>query len=115
MYQDGNTVENVTFDSIDIENTTLGSPGSRAWGWFEARTSRGLVTNVSVRDVVVRQTGTNGFFGGDTNSATFAGVTFNQIYMPDETRPASTLGEMDFFKLGSYSHLRIVPVSPPEP
>jgi Glycosyl hydrolases family 28 len=115
MYQDGNTVENVTFDSIDIENTTLGRPGSRAWGWFEARTSRGLVTNVSVRDVVVRQTGTNGFFGGDTNSATFAGVTFNQIYMPDETRPASTLGEMDFFKLGSYSHLRIVPVSPPEP
>ena len=113
MYQDGNTVQNVTFDTIDIENKRLGSPGSQAWGWFEARTSKGLVTNVSVRNVVVRQTGTNGFFGSDTNSATFAGVTFNQICMPDETRPASTLGQMDFFKLGSYSRLTIVPASPP--
>jgi polygalacturonase len=113
MYQDGNTVQNVTFDTIDIENTRFGNPGSQAWGWFEASTSRGLVTNVSVRNIVVRQTGTNGFFGGDTNSATFAGVTFNQVCMPDETRPASTLGQMDFFKLGSYSRLTIVPVSRP--
>jgi autotransporter-associated beta strand protein len=109
MYQDGSTVQNLTFDTIDVENTTLGSPASQAWGWFKITTSTGLATNVLVRNITVRQTGSQGFLGGTTSSAIINGITFDNIYMPGSSVPASNLYDMDIFHQGFYNNLAILP------
>ena len=106
----GSTVANLTFDTIDVENTTLGNATSQAWGWFRIQTTNGLATNVVVNDVTVRQTGLNGCIGGIYSNAIINGITFDNIYLPGSSLAASNLYQMDIFNQQFYTNLTILPV-----
>jgi autotransporter-associated beta strand protein len=111
----GSTVENLTFEALDVENTTQGTPASQAWGWFQIQTTNGLATNVLVSNITVRQSGLNGCIGGLYSNAIINGITFDNIYMPGSSTPASNLYQMNIFNQQFYTNLTILPAQAPVP
>jgi len=104
----GSNVQNLSFNNIDIQNTTMGNLGSQSWGEFELQTANGLATNILVANINVRQTGLNGSIGGIYNNAIVDGITFSNIYMPTNVL-ASNLFQMDIFNQQFYTNLTILP------
>ena len=111
----GGTVQNLTYEDIDVQNTTMGEIGNRAWGTFELQTTNGLATNVFVGNITVRQTSLNGTIGGANSNAIVDGITFSNIYMPGSSAPASNLFQMDIFNQQFYTNLSILPQQSPLP
>ncbi len=111
----GSTVGNLTFDTIDVENTSDGIVGRQAWGLFAIQITNGVATNVMVRNITVRQTGLNGSIGGIYANTIINGITFSNILMPGSGVPASNLFQMDIFNQQLYTNLIIQPVQSPLP
>jgi autotransporter-associated beta strand protein len=111
----GSTVQNLTFENIDIENNTNGNAVQETWGIFEMETTNGLATNVMVSNITVRQTGLNGSIGGLYTNAIVDGITFSNIFMFGSNTPASNLFQMDIFDQRFYTNLTILPTNTPLP
>ncbi len=105
----GSIVSNLTYEDIDVQNTTNGPLGNQAWGIFSLTTTNGLATNIMVSSITVRQSGVNGSIGGEYSNAIIDGITFSNIFMPGTNTPASNLFQMDIFQLQFYTNLAILP------
>ena len=106
----GSTAGNITWDTIDVENNTLGSFGYQSWADFTIATN-GLATNLLVRNITVRASGLRGSLGGQQPNTLINGITFDHVYMPGSTNPASNLYQMDIYNLGAYTNLVILPTN----
>ena len=111
----GSTAGNLTWDTIDIENTTNGTAYKQGWGIFDVSITNGLATNVMVRNITVRQSGLNGSLGGSAANTLINGITFDHIYLPGDSQPASNLFQMDLFEQNAFTNLVILPVQSPLP
>ena len=111
----GSTVQNLTFEDIDVQNTSMGEIGNRAWGTFELETTNGLATNIFVGNITVRQTSLNGTIGGANSNAIVDGITFSNIYMPGSSAAASNLFQMDLFNQEFFTNVTILPLQSPLP
>ncbi len=113
-------VNNVTFDTIDVENISQVNAGHGAWAVFLVENASGdgggPVSNLWVGNITVRNAGTTGgFIQGYSSFASVDNVTFDNIYMPGSSIPASTLYQMAMTNVAFYNNVTILPVKAPEP
>ncbi|MDB6019539.1 MAG: coagulation factor 5/8 type domain protein [Pedosphaera sp.] len=113
-------VRNVTFDTIDVERVSYVNAGHGAWGVFLVQNGLGdgggPVSNILVKNITVRDVGTTGgFIQGLSSSASINGITFDHIYLPGSSSPASNLFQMALTNVAFYGNVTILPVQTSEP
>jgi polygalacturonase len=92
-------VRNVLFDTIDIERCTCECLG-RSWARFvidkrKAGDMAGNVFDVRLHNIIVRDAGTKPVpIEGLSEQNMIHGITFDRIYMPDQTVPAASLEQL---------------------
>jgi autotransporter-associated beta strand protein len=111
---------NITFDTIDVERVSYVNAGHGAWGVFITENGLGdgggPITNLIVRNITVRDAGTTGgFLQGISSFASVNNITFDHIYMPGSSQPASNLFQMVMTNVAFYSNVTILPTQTPEP
>jgi polygalacturonase len=88
----------ITFDNIDIQSLSGVNAGHATWlAFFIESEGAGIgpLNNLAVRNMRVRQTGIyNGTLLGYNSSAIIDGVSFENIYMLQNTTSAKTLADM---------------------
>jgi len=115
-----NTVMNVTYSNIDVENVSQVNAGHGAWAVFLVENgdgeSGGPVSNIWVSNITVRNAGsTGGFIQGINNYGSISNIVFSNIYMPGSNIPASSLYQMGITNTAYYGNVTILPVQTPEP
>ena len=111
---------NITFDTIDVERVSNVNAGHGAWAVFLVENGLGdgggPITNLVVRNITVRDAGTTGgFLQGLGDFGSVNNVTFDHIYMPGSTSPASNLFQMAMTNVAFYSNVTVLPMQAPEP
>jgi hypothetical protein len=111
---------NITFDTIDVERVSYVNAGHGAWGVFFVENGLGdgggPVSNLVVRNITVRDAGTTGgFLQGISGYASVNNITFDHIFMPGNSQPASNLFQMLMTNVAFYSNVTILPMQAPEP
>jgi polygalacturonase len=113
------TASNVRFENIDVEDISGKNDDNSAWmTLFTVNASGngvGPITGVTVKNITVRDAGESFAKLKGQEGAMITGVTFENVYMPGSTKPASTLHEMNFLDKEYYSGVTIKPVQNPEP
>jgi polygalacturonase len=112
------TVNNVTFDTIDVENVSQVNAGHGAWAVFLVENGLGdgggPVTNILVKNITVRNAGTTGgFIQGISSFASINNIIFDHVYMLGSNTPASSLSQMAMTNLAFYSNVIILPEQTP--
>ncbi len=113
-------VNNVTFDTIDVERVSYINDGHGAWAVFLVQNGLGdgggPSSNILVKNIIVRDVGkTGGFIKGLSSHATINNITFDRVYMSGSSTPASNLFQMVMTNTAFYSNVTILPVQSPEP
>ncbi|MEC0167670.1 hypothetical protein [Paenibacillus graminis] len=75
----------------------------------------GPVTGVTVKNITVRDIGESYAKIKGQEGALITYLTFENVYMPGSTTPATTLQEMNFTDRAYYGGVTILPVQNPEP
>ncbi|AIQ69305.1 hypothetical protein PGRAT_17985 [Paenibacillus graminis] len=75
----------------------------------------GPVTGVTVKNITVRDIGESYAKIEGQEGALITNLTFENVYMPGSTTPATTLQEMNFTDRAYYGGVTILPVQNPEP
>ncbi|MDR1682747.1 MAG: hypothetical protein LBS25_05100, partial [Candidatus Symbiothrix sp.] len=107
-------VTNVVFDNIDIEGYWARSGSEYMQRWFELdfsdNSDGGYIDGVTVKNINVRNAGTVTSVLKGLNANTKAkNITFENIYMPNQTAPASTLDQMNIKNRNNYTeNVRVV-------
>ncbi|OXM83064.1 discoidin domain-containing protein [Paenibacillus rigui] len=110
--------KNFTFENIDIEKLSYTNAGNRTWLAFVIQHSPlgvAPVTNVTVKDVNVRDKGMTFAKLTGLEGASFNHVTFDNIVMPGQDKPATNLTEMNILNKQYYDKLKIKPEQTEEP
>ncbi|MDR0681580.1 MAG: T9SS type A sorting domain-containing protein [Dysgonamonadaceae bacterium] len=100
-------VTNVVFDNIDIEGYWARSGSEYMQRWFELdfsdNSDGGYIDGVTIRNINVRNVGTVTSVLKGLNANTKAkNITFENIYMPGQTTPATTLDQMNIKNRNNY-------------
>jgi uncharacterized protein YjdB/polygalacturonase len=117
-YGDG-SVSNVTFKNIDVEDISGKNEDNSAWMTLftvnHNNNGVGPITGVTVEDITVRDAGESFAKIKGQEGALITGITFENVYMPGSSKPATTLHEMNFTDREFYSGVTIKPVQEQEP
>ncbi|MFD0714555.1 S-layer homology domain-containing protein [Paenibacillus sp. GCM10027626] len=112
-------VSGVTFENIDVEDVVGKNEDNSAWmTMFTVESGNngvGPITGVKVKNITVRDAGESFAKIKGMEGAEITDITFENVYMPGSTEPATTLNEMNFHLLENYSGVTIKPVQNPEP
>lgn len=92
------TANDITFKNIDIEKLHGNAHGEASWLtlWVED-TGKGVgpVKNVKIENVRARMRGAKkGRIEGHDNASKISGVTFTNVYIWENTKPGTTLGDL---------------------
>lgn len=113
------TASNVTFEDIDVEEISGKNDDNSAWMTLftvnHNNNGVGPITGVTVKDITVRDAGESFAKIKGQEGALITGITFENVYMPGSTKPATTLHEMNFTDREFYSGVTIKPVQEQEP
>ncbi|MGO4276171.1 glycosyl hydrolase family 28 protein, partial [Paenibacillus sp. TAF58] len=113
------TASNVTFENIDVEDISGKNEDNSAWmTLFTVNNNNngvGPITGVTVKDITVRDAGESFAKIKGQEGALITGITFENVYMPGSSKPATTLHEMNFTDRAFYSGVTIKPVQEQEP
>ncbi|MDQ0920340.1 S-layer homology domain-containing protein [Paenibacillus sp. V4I5] len=113
------TVSNVTFENIDVEDISGKNEDNSAWMTMftvnHNNNGAGPITGVTVKDITVRDAGESFAKIKGQEGALITGITFENVYMPGSSKPATTLHEMNFTDRAFYSGVTIKPVQAQEP
>lgn len=113
------TVSNVTFENIDVEDISGKNEDNSAWmTMFTVNSGNngvGPITGVTVKNITVRDAGESFAKIKGQQNALISNITFENIYMPGSSVPATTLHEMNFMDKQFYSGVLIKPVQHNEP
>lgn len=113
------TVSNVAFKNIDVEDISGKNEDNSAWMTLftvnHNNNGVGPVTGVTVEDITVRDAGESFAKIKGQEGALITGITFENVYMPGSSKPATTLHEMNFTDREFYSGVTIKPVQEQEP
>ncbi|GGF91945.1 hypothetical protein GCM10010912_41170 [Paenibacillus albidus] len=113
------SVSNVKFENMDIEDISGKNDDNSAWmTMFTVNSSgngAGPVTGVTVKNITVRDAGESFAKIKGLEGAEITDLTFENVYMPGSSMPATTLQEMNFTDRAYYSGVTIKPVQNPEP
>lgn len=115
-----NVVNNVTFDTIDVERVSYINDGHGAWAVLLVQNGLGdgggPSSNILIKNITVRDAGkTGGFIKGLSSYASINNITFDHVYMPGSSAPASNLFQMVMTNTAFYSNVTILPAQAPEP
>jgi polygalacturonase len=109
-----NEAKNITFENIDIEKIGNSCEGPQ-WLQLFVKSGDGLgggpVNNVLIKNIRVRDKGSRvSQLRGHSEASAIRGVTFENIYMLDNERPAATLEEMNVTEVNEFiSDVTILP------
>lgn len=97
-------VNNVSFYNIDIEHLSGLAADKCTWLslFIEQPATAGVgpVSDVRINDINVRSKGSrNAYIEGYNSSVLVSDVTLKNIYMPEATKPATTLAEMNILSV----------------
>ncbi|WP_251037442.1 glycosyl hydrolase family 28 protein [Paenibacillus albidus] len=113
------SVSNVKFENMDIEDISGKNDDNSAWMTMFTVNSGGNgvgpVTGVTVKNITVRDAGESFAKIKGLEGAEITDLTFENVYMPGSSVPATTLQEMNFTDRAYYSGVTIKPVQNPEP
>ena len=103
------SVSNITFDNIDIEKISFTNSIWRNWLCFFVQPSGARLTNVTVKNINVRDRGANpSILNGYSSSEVIDGVTFDNITMAGNTTPATSLDELNITNRSNYKNVRFL-------
>ncbi|MEC0229946.1 S-layer homology domain-containing protein [Paenibacillus alba] len=112
-------VSNVTFENMDVEDISGFNEDNSAWmTLFTANGGNlgvGPISGITVKNITVRDVGEGAAKIKGLPDAPISGVTFENVYLPGKTQPATSLYEMNFTNKDNYSGITIKPVQNPEP
>jgi len=113
-------INNVTFDTIDIERVTSSNGTLRNWASFLVRdnlnTGGGPLIGLTVRNITVRDKGTMfSSLRGFSQTNCIGPITFDNVVMPGSATPAQNLTQMNIIDRAYYSSPTILPVQIAEP
>jgi hypothetical protein len=111
---------NIVFDNIDIERLSYTNDSRRTWLAFFVKDATqvggGPITGVTVKNIRIRDKGTTlSQIKGMSSSSSISDLTFENIYMPGSTSPATNLAQMNIVDKEFYQGVKILPVQSPEP
>ncbi|MEK3916480.1 fibronectin type III domain-containing protein [Paenibacillus sp. FSL H7-0331] len=113
------TVSNVIFENMDVEDISGFNEDNSAWmTLFTVNGSNsgvGSITGITVKNIKVRDAGEGVAKIKGLPDAPISGITFENVYMPGKTEPATNLYEMNFANKDNYSDISIKPIQNPEP
>ncbi|MFD2700966.1 discoidin domain-containing protein [Paenibacillus shunpengii] len=113
------TVSDVRFESMDVEDISGKNEDNSAWmTLFIVNGSNhgvGPIHDVKVKDITVRDAGESFAKIKGMEGALITDLTFENIFMPGESEPATTLHEMNFLNKEHYGDVTIRPVQNNEP
>lgn len=105
-------VNNVIFDTIDVENLSGSNAGHATWlALFVESEGAGVgpISNVHVTNIRVRNEGMyNGILVGYNSLSMVSDVTFTDIYMLANTTPATTLEQMKILDISQTSGIAVL-------
>ncbi len=113
------SVSNVRFENMDVEDISGKNDDNSAWMTMFTVNSGGNgvgpVSGVTIKNITVRDAGESFAKIKGQAGAQITGITFENVFMPGSSIPATTLHEMNFADLGYYSGVTIKPVQNAEP
>ncbi|MDQ1914368.1 S-layer homology domain-containing protein [Paenibacillus sp. GD4] len=112
-------VRNVTFENMDVEDISGKNEDNSAWMTMftvnNGGNGVGPITGVTVKNITVRDAGESIIKMKGMEGALITGVTFENVYMPGKSVPATNLYEMNFMDRAYHGPVTIKPVQNPEP
>ncbi|MDF2587519.1 MAG: coagulation factor 5/8 type domain protein [Anaerocolumna sp.] len=112
------TFDNITFDNIDIERVTCKNDDNRSWFMLQVMGGSngvGPIYNVNVKNVTVRDKGiTSSKILGLSADAMAKVVNFENIKLLGNTKPATTLAQMNVTNRDFYEDAYVLDGTPSE-
>ncbi|MEO2203343.1 discoidin domain-containing protein [Paenibacillus pabuli] len=113
------SVSDVRFESMDVEDISGKNEDNSAWMTLftvnSGNNGVGPISDIMVKDITVRDAGESFAKMKGLEGAKITDVTFENIYMPGASQPATTLHEMNFLSKEHYEDITIRPVQDEEP
>lgn len=113
------TVRDVRFESMDVEDISGKNEDNSAWMTLftvnAGNNGVGPISDIKIKDITVRDAGESFAKMKGMEGAEITDVTFENIYMPGASQPATTLLEMNFLSKEHYDDITIRPVQDEEP
>lgn len=113
------TVSDVRFESMDVEDISGKNEDNSAWMTLftvnAGNNGVGPINDIKIKDITVRDAGESFSKMKGVEGAPITDVTFENIYMPGASQPATTLHEMNFLSKEHYDDITIRPVQDEEP
>ncbi|PAF32555.1 discoidin domain-containing protein [Paenibacillus sp. 7516] len=113
------TVSDVRFESMDVEDISGKNEDNSAWMTLftvnAGNNGVGPISDIKIKDISVRDAGESFAKMKGMEGAKITDVTFENIYMPGASQPATTLHEMNFLSKEHYDDITIRPVQDEEP
>lgn len=113
------SVSDVRFESIDVEDISGKNEDNSAWMTLftvnAGNNGVGPISDIKIKDITVRDAGESFAKMKGMEGAKITDVTFENIYMPGASQPATTLHEMNFLSKEHYDDITIRPVQDEEP
>ncbi|MGD0030992.1 discoidin domain-containing protein [Paenibacillus illinoisensis] len=112
-------VSDVRFESMDVEDISGKNEDNSAWMTLftvnAGNNGVGPISDIRIKDITVRDAGESFAKMKGMEGAKITDVTFENIYMPGASQPATTLHEMNFLSKEHYDDITIRPVQDEEP
>ncbi|MGG4481971.1 discoidin domain-containing protein [Paenibacillus illinoisensis] len=113
------TVSDVRFESMDVEDISGKNEDNSAWMTLftvnAGNNGVGPISDIKIKDITVRDAGESFAKMKGVEGTPITDVTFENIYMPGASQPATTLHEMNFLSKEHYDDITIRPVQDEEP